>query len=365
MNDSISLFLGGDVMTGRAVDQILSHPGNPALFEPTAKSATFYLDLAESLNGPIARPVSNAYVWGDAMEEWRYRMPDLRIINLETAVTTSDDRLDKLVNYRMNPANLGCLTAAGIDCCVLANNHVLDWGRSGLLDTLGVLRPRMQIAGAGEDQEQASTPAVINVAGRRVLVLSAGVESSGIPPDWGATRERSGIWFLDDLSSATVTRVVSRINQFRRPGDIVVFSIHWGPNWVKRIPRLHRNFARALIDSESVDLVHGHSSHHPLGLEIYRGRLILYGCGDFINDYEGISRYRKYRNDLCLMYFPTLSADGRLLHCSLVPLQMRKFSLHRASRTDADWLRRKLARQSTGFRTRFRPSGRGDLKLSW
>ena len=123
-------------MTGRGIDQILPHPSDRAIHEPWMKSAVDYVALAEQANGPIARPVAFSYIWGDALAELARVAPQARIINLETAVTTSDDWLDKGINYRMNPQNLGCLSVAGIDCCALANNHVLDWGQAGLIETL-------------------------------------------------------------------------------------------------------------------------------------------------------------------------------------------------------------------------------------
>lgn len=126
--NAVSIFLCGDVMTGRGVDQVLPHPGNPHLSEPYMSSAGEYVKLAEAANGPIPRPVDFSYIWGDAIAEFDRIRPDVRIINLETAVTKSEDCVPKGINYKMNPQNVPCLTAAKIDCCALANNHVLDWG---------------------------------------------------------------------------------------------------------------------------------------------------------------------------------------------------------------------------------------------
>src|SRR4029453_6689562 len=126
---TVTFFLCGDVMTGRGIDQILPHPSRPQLFEPYVRSAVEYVNLAERANGPIARPVDYAYVWGDALAELERVRPDARIVNLETAVTASDDAWSgKGIHYRMHPANVSCLTVAKLDCCCLANNHVLDWG---------------------------------------------------------------------------------------------------------------------------------------------------------------------------------------------------------------------------------------------
>ena len=128
-----TLFLAGDVMTGRGIDQVLPHPADPRLYEASAKSANDYVTLAERKNGPISRPVSFEYVWGAALDELERRQPDARIINLETAITDSGTPEPKGINYKMSPANAGVILAAGIDCCALANNHMLDWRRPGLL----------------------------------------------------------------------------------------------------------------------------------------------------------------------------------------------------------------------------------------
>jgi len=109
------LFLCGDVMTGRGIDQILAVPGDPTLDEPWVKDARDYVALAERANGPIPRGADPAYVWGEALAILDEERPDARIVNLETAMTTSDERAPKGINYRMHPANAGCLAAARID----------------------------------------------------------------------------------------------------------------------------------------------------------------------------------------------------------------------------------------------------------
>ena len=218
---------------------------------------------------------------------------DRRIINLETSITTSNDHWpDKEVHYRMNPRNIGCLTAAGIDCCALANNHVLDWGYEGLAETLATLdEAGIRHAGAGPNAAEAQAPAVLDVPGKgRVLVFSFGSVTSGIPPQWAATEDRPGVNLLADLSEETGSRVAAGMRQARRPDDIIVASIHWGSNWGYEIPEAQIRFAHRLID-EGVDLIHGHSSHHIKALELHHGRPILYGCGDFLTDYEGIEGY--------------------------------------------------------------------------
>ena len=84
------LFLCGDVMTGRGIDQVLPHPVNPTLYEPDVRDAREYVAFAEQANGPIPRPLSGDDVWGAALQELDRARVDLRIANLETAITSAE-----------------------------------------------------------------------------------------------------------------------------------------------------------------------------------------------------------------------------------------------------------------------------------
>ncbi|MDJ0902287.1 MAG: CapA family protein [Xenococcus sp. MO_188.B8] len=352
---NINIFLGGDVMTGRGIDQILPHPSDPFIPEFYLKDARQYVKLAEQANGSISSPVSFSYIWGDALEEWQRIAPDVKLINLETSITKSNDYWQgKGINYRMNPDNISCLTAAKIDCCSLANNHVLDWGYSGLVETINTLNTvQIKTAGAGLTQQSAAAPAIIKVKGKgRVIVFSCGVTTSGIPLSWAAGQDKSGVNLLPDLSRQIVQDIQKQVEQVKQPGDLVVASIHWGGNWGYEIPLEQSEFAHQLIDYAGVDLIHGHSSHHVKGIEIYHDRLIIYGCGDLINDYEGITGYETFRDDLGLMYFATLdSSTGKLVNLVMIPTQIKCFRLQLASTTDLLWLKAILNREGTRFNT--------------
>jgi poly-gamma-glutamate capsule biosynthesis protein CapA/YwtB (metallophosphatase superfamily) len=364
----LTLFLCGDVMTGRGIDQILPHPCKPRIYEPYLRDARDYVALAEQVNGPIARPVPYPYIWGDALAELERMAPDVRIVNLETAVTSHDDFWPKGINYRMHPRNIAALTAARIDCCAMANNHVLDWGAEGLAETLGTLASAgIRTAGAGGNLEQAQSPAVIRVPGSgRVLVFAFGERYSGIARDWVATPSRPGIDLLPDLSRATVDDIAARVARAKKPGDTAVASIHWGGNWGYEIPAAHRDFAHGLIEHAGIDVVHGHSSHHFKGIEVYRERLILYGCGDFLNDYEGIGTNAEYRSELGLMYFPTLEpASGRLLRLVLIPTRIRRMQIQRAQPHEVAWQVEVLNRESRALGTGVMSDGEGGLLVDW
>lgn len=363
MRNGWTLCLAGDVMTGRGIDQILAHPSRPEIYEGYVKDARDYVRLAESVSGPVRAPVGWDYVWGSALPVMRDA--DACIVNLETSVTVSDSyQPNKRIHYRMHPDNVACLAAAGIDCCVLANNHVLDWGSEGLEETLVSLeRAGIRTAGAGLDAAAARAPSVLPLAdGRRVLVFAFGEVSSGIPPRWAAAEDRPGVSLLADLSAATANEIGVAIGRARRPGDVVVVSVHWGANWGYAVPDARIDFAHRLIDSGMVNIVHGHSSHHPIGIERYRAGLILYGCGDLLNDYEGIGGYESFRADLSLLYrvFVPEAGSGEL-GVLMTPLKIRRLRLNPAEAPDAEWLAAALTRASARFGTRIRVEDSGEL----
>ena len=156
-----------------------------------------------------------------------------------------------------------------------------------------------------------------------------------------------GVNLLTQVSEASALRLADEIARMRSLGDLIIVSVHWGPNWGYEIPEEQRSFAHALIDKADVSLIHGHSSHHVKAMEVYRNRLILYGCGDFLNDYEGISGYEEYRDDLALMYFADLDLENReLCNLEIVPLQIRNFQLVRPSKEDICWMQQTLDRES-------------------
>ena len=355
-------------MTGRGIDQIMPTPGDPQLYEPYVRSALRYVELAEQATGPLNRPVTPSYVWGDALAELDRIRPSARIVNLETAVTTSNDAWPrKDIHYRMHPANIDCLTAAALDCCSLANNHVLDWGYGALAETIATLRRAgIRTVGAGANDDEARAPAVIELAGgRRVIVFAFGTDSAGVPSEWAATNERAGVAYLRDFAHSTLKGIAARVRAVKRSGDIAVVSIHWGGNWGYDVPRSQRAFARQLVEHAAVDVVHGHSSHHAKAIEIYRDRPILYGCGDLLNDYEGIGGHERFRSEVGLMYFPTFRASGELERFTLVPTRVRHFRVNRAHGEDVAWLATMMSREGAPFGTRVVRETDDTLTIYW
>lgn len=365
MGSDLLLVLAGDVMTGRGIDQILPVPGSPRLHEEYVVDARSYVDLAERVNGPVPRPAEPTWPWGDALAVMDAAGPAVRLMNLETSVTTSDEvAAGKGIHYRMNPANLGVLTCAAVDVWSLANNHVLDHGLSGLLETLESLRAAgLRTVGAGGDETEAWAPATVAAGEGRVLVSAVAHVSSGVPLSWRPGPGRPGVALLPDLSDATADSVAKAMADDATPGDMRVVSVHWGGNWGYRVPDDHRRFAHRLVDA-GVHVVHGHSSHHPRPAEIYRGRLVLYGCGDLVNDYEGIGGYEGFRDDLRLLYLARLDADsGALRDLRMVPFQTRRLRLQHASADDSEWLAHTLDEACARYGTSVSVGADGALLL--
>jgi poly-gamma-glutamate capsule biosynthesis protein CapA/YwtB (metallophosphatase superfamily) len=333
-DDPVVVFLCGDVMLGRGVDQILPHPGDPALRERCIVDARTYVELAEAVNGPVARPVDYCWPWGDALALLDAAAPDVRVVNVETSITRCDHFAPgKGIHYRMNPANVACLTVAQPEVCVLANNHVLDFGPEGLGDTLETLAGAgLRAVGAGVSEAEACRPADIPLpGGGRVVVHSFGTPSSGIPESWAASGRWAGVGFVAELSDTAADAVLDRVRQ--HGGDIVIASVHWGSNWGYRVSRDQVHFAHRLLEG-GVDIVHGHSSHE------------------------------KYRDELRLAYFASVEpGTGRLIGLRMSPLRARQLRLCRASSHDAAWLETVLRHISGVFGCRIDRGPDGTLVL--
>lgn len=365
---SVKLFLCGDVMLGRGIDQILPHSVNPKLYESYVKDARDYIRLAENKNGPISKPVSFNYVWGDALKIWEKMAPSAKIINLETSITTHNKPwAGKGINYRMHPKNVEVLKTAGIDFCSLANNHTLDWARAGLIETINTLKQSgIAFAGAGINNIEATAPAILPLNEGKLIVLAYGAKSSGIPKSWEAQENVQGLNMLPETVEFAVALIKNEVEKKKQKNDIVLVSLHWGGNWGYEIPLNHQKLAHELIDKAGVDIIHGHSSHHPMGIEVYHNKLIIYGAGDFINDYEGISGQEQFRGELSLMYFPIVNQEnGELISLKMFPMETKNFRLQNASKVDAIWMKALLNREGQQLGTSIKLNEDYSLDLQW
>jgi poly-gamma-glutamate synthesis protein (capsule biosynthesis protein) len=179
------------------------------------------------------------------------------------------------------------------------------------------------------------------------------------------------VFLIPDYSGESVHLVKEAIEKVNRKNrDVVVASVHWGGNWGWDPERGQRDFAHRLIDHAGVHVVHGHSSHHVKGIEVYKGKLILYGCGDLVNDYEGIDTHHgqeaEYRGEVGALYFADIDVNtGELKALEIVPTRIRHLSAHVAGRADASWLAKTLTVLGLDFQTKVEKTPGNALSLVW
>jgi poly-gamma-glutamate capsule biosynthesis protein CapA/YwtB (metallophosphatase superfamily) len=318
----ITLALTGDVILGRGV--------------------------AEAIDRRLVRPEE---LWGDVTP--LLDAADLRIINLECPLTDHErpwTRTPKRPHFRAPPSTIETLLAARIDACSLANNHTVDFEERGLLDTIEHLDAAViRHAGAGRNQLEAADPAILEVPAERAHRVALLAFTDNMPP-FAAGAERPGTNYLPvSLEPKVLRRVERAVSTVREMGvDTVVFSNHWGPNRVLRPKRIFRRFARAVIDL-GVDIYYGHSAHVVQGVEIYRGKPILYDTGDFIDD---LPIHPELRNDWSFLFRVSVEG-GTLVRLELTPVKLRYARVGLATGEEREKILDRMERLSTEMGTAF------------
>jgi poly-gamma-glutamate synthesis protein (capsule biosynthesis protein) len=322
--DARTLGLTGDVMLGRLVDE-------------------------RQRSHAVTR------VWGDVLDH--LRGCDGLLVNLECCLSTRGEPWTAThhpYHFRADPDwAVPALREAGVDYASLANNHLKDYGDSALRDTLDALdRAGIAHAGAGRDENEAREPAVFDVDGLRVAAVSV----TDNTPAFAAGPDSPGVAHVEIDASDPDTRTIVRdgLDRARTADpDLLVASLHWGPNATDRPPDAHRPFARWLAD-EGVDIVHGHSAHVVHGVETIDDTLVCYDCGDFVDDYAVDP---EKRNDRSFLFRVRIGADGSLRELRLLPTEIADCTVNEATSDAADWCRRRMREQSERYGTEFERDG--------
>lgn len=320
--DTILLGLAGDVMIGRGVDKAIAQKGYD-------------------------------YPWGDVLP--LLRSTDLNIVNLETALTYSSEAVPKTFNFKATPDKVETLVRARITAVSLANNHILDFGEAGLLETLRTLRAAgIHYAGAGVHEAEARRPALVTRNGFSLGLLSF----TDNEPNWIAGPHRPGTAYIDIDQGRDRQLVLEAMERLRLAVDLVVVSLHWGPNMRDEPPPSFISFAHQLVD-HGAGIVHGHSAHIFQGMEIYHQGLILYDTGDFVDDYMV---HPAVRNDLSFFFLVELSKN-RLEGLRLVPVLISQYAVHKASGSEARWALQRMQERSAPFGTLLTSDGTVSVAL--
>jgi poly-gamma-glutamate capsule biosynthesis protein CapA/YwtB (metallophosphatase superfamily) len=306
----------GDVMLGRGVNQYMSRRG----FD---------------------------YPWGNLLP--LLKSTDINIINLETTLTTSPKQVYKVFNFKATPDKIKALTDAQVTIANLANNHILDFSEAGMMETISILEEAgIQHVGAGINDAAARQPALVIRKNIRLGII--GITDN--EPGWKAGPERSGISYINILAAKDREQVLMDIQELRKKVDVLVVSIHWGPNMEEEPSSPFVDFAHHLID-QGADIIHGHSAHIFQSIEIYKRKLILYDTGDFVDDYVVDP---VLRNDHSFFYITEISKNG-VERLQLIPVLIRNYQVNRAEDDHFRWSIRRMQQLCVRFNTKVNDDG--------
>ncbi|KAK4940265.1 hypothetical protein LTR10_019585 [Elasticomyces elasticus] len=360
-----TLLLLGDYMIGRLIDALL--PTSIARQSPESdpEDAANTVDTYILRRNPELKSYNYLSPWGNAVD--LVRKSDLVLANLETALTTSQKRWpDKVFNYRSHTDNVKCLSEVGMvggrGYVSLANNHTLDWCKEGLLETVQTLADnQIEFAGAGRTKEEAATPGILRLGDKWTVKCWSFADH---PADWKAVDEFNLIDYSSesrDLMRSQIMAQDSEQENSQMTVGLKVVSMHWGPNYRWLPAKEIVDTAHWLIDECDVDIIHGHSSHHIQGVEVYKGKLIVYGCGDFVDDY---AVDKDFRNDLSAAWRITVSEAEDSSHgnwprlevkkLEVFPNRIQRFQAHLLEIDDKDhkWIETKFRELCAQFGTR-------------
>lgn len=339
----------GDVMLGRLIDQLF-----PLHVHETSEANIVRSYLSSQ---PELRNYGPKSPWGSTLP--LLLSSDLNIGNLETSATTYKIKWpNKMFNYRMHPANIDALKAARFDYVTLANNHTLDFSEEGLEETVQTVQGAgIAFAGAGLTHEEAVRPAVLHLrpSDKKSFIVHVWAAADH-PSEWFNVPEFHHL----DYSTRTCSRLKTLITEHEPseepPPALKIFSVHWGPNYSWNPSDDIQSLAHYLIDECGIDIIHGHSSHHIQGVEKYKGKLIIYGCGDFVDDYAVIPNFRNNLSAVWRVCVAEVQSGLELERLEVFPTRIQNFHAHQLEKEDADheWTRRKFRELCNVFGTNVR-----------
>lgn len=310
MREKVIIGLAGDVMIGRHVDSIISIRGY-------------------------------AYPWGNVLP--LLQSTDVNIINLETTLTYSNNEVPKVFNFKASPDKVNVLTTGHITAVNLANNHILDYSEDGLFETIENLEAaRILYTGAGSNNRAAATPVILERNNIRIGLQGF----TDNEPEWKAAVDRSGTNYINIRSKRQQSDALSSLANLREQVDLLIVSIHWGPNMKEKPSEDFIEFAHAMVDN-GAGLIHGHSAHNFQGIEVYGRGLILYDTGDFIDDYRVNVIFR---NDHSFFFLAEASKAG-VTSLRLIPVLIDRCQVNLATSSDYEWSIRRMQELSLDFGT--------------
>jgi poly-gamma-glutamate synthesis protein (capsule biosynthesis protein) len=238
------------------------------------------------------------------------------------------------------------LRVARIDAVTIANNHIGDFGLKGMMETIEVLDDAgIPHTGAGSNAAEAALPVYLSSKGLRIAFLGCTDNEAS----WCATEDYPGTNYIE---TGDIEKIKAQVASIKHHADLMILSIHWGPNMRVQPSKKFIEFAHQVIDA-GVDIVHGHSAHIFQGIERYKGGLILYDTGDFIDDYlvDPV-----LRNDHSFLFLCTVSAH-HVPELRLVPTVISHMQVNLAAGADYDWCIKRMQHLCRSFGTEVSEEG--------
>jgi poly-gamma-glutamate synthesis protein (capsule biosynthesis protein) len=271
---------------------------------------------------------------------------DITFGNLECPLSKDSIKVSKPFVFKAKPETAQCLQQAGFDIMSVANNHSLDCGRTGLLDTMQALRQRgIRWCGGGTDMAAAEAPTILTVDGIRIAFVGF---CQFLP---------EGVFLRDDKPSiaiATTERVRRAVIAARRQANVVVASFHWGIEYESRPSPMQRILAQVAI-AAGADLVLGHHPHVLQGLQRVksaipgrRNALIIYSLGNFVFD---TPRQWDRRTAETMILRCTLSKQG-VVAASVLPMTIQQCRPRATTKAEAAPILKRLTELSGELDTR-------------
>ena len=317
---NLSIGLAGDVMIGRTVDSAISREGY-------------------------------SYPWGNMLPI--LRDTDVNIINLETTLTNSAKEVPKVFNFKASPDKIETLTAARIKFANLANNHILDYSEEGLAETLRTLKAAgIQYSGAGMNKEEAAKPAFIEKNGLRLGMIGF----TDNEPGWKAGPGKSGVNYINISDKSQRQEALNEIRNVGKVSDLVIVSIHWGPNMQEEPTDEFIAFAHEMAE-HGAGIIHGHSAHIFQGIEVYRNTTVLYDTGDFIDDYV-VDPVLK--NNHSFLFSLQVNRNG-VERIRLIPVLINNYQVNLAKEKDFLWSMERMRQLSKSFGTTISATGEVEI----
>jgi poly-gamma-glutamate synthesis protein (capsule biosynthesis protein) len=303
----VTIHFMGDVMIGRLVNEIIPIKGY-------------------------------AYPWGNMLP--LLHNADLRVINLETTLTTHQEKNPKVFNFKALPDRIEILKIANIDVANLANNHSLDFKEAGLSETIAVLdSAHIKHVGAGMNEQEAQQPVVITKNNIKIGIIGY----TDNEPTWKATKDKPGVNYIQVGDVQTIKK---QIIALRPHVDILIVSSHWGPNMQQKPSQEFIQFAHEIIDA-GADIIHGHSSHVFQGIEIYKNKIIMYDTGDFIDDYAVDPMLR---NDQSCLFTVTVNKNSPQ-SVTITPVIIHDMQVNLAIKKEKEDIMKRMRTLSQEFET--------------